>query len=123
MPSDASSFVNSLPVPTYGVVLTVPDVDLSVGSVQVGKVSSMVIAESRVSLTFRHPDDGIEKVLSLDYRGVVVHGVSSADPDAKGGASGRDAASTSRSVCGGKRKRERGGSVEAVTRMQKRAAG
>jgi len=79
--------VTSLPVPTYGVTFAASDLELSVDSLIKGlQVSSLVVAQSRISLVFRLDDDvnptaateGKEKVISIDYRGIVVHGISAA---------------------------------------------
>jgi len=69
--------VNSLPVPTYGVASSASNLDLSVGSIPHGRVSSFIIAQSRVSMIFSNA--GLDQVISIDYRGIVVHGVSSAE--------------------------------------------
>jgi len=79
--------VTSLPVPTYGVTFSTSDLELSVDSLIKGlQVSSLVVAQSRISLVFRLDDDvnptaateGKEKVVSIDYRGIIVHGISAA---------------------------------------------
>jgi len=79
--------VTSLPVPTYGVTFAASDLELSVDSLIKGlQVSSLVVAQSRISLVFRLDDDvnptavteGNEKVVSIDYRGIIVHGISAA---------------------------------------------